>query len=99
MSLNKLSLAGNNYLFLARISLVSGIPAGYGKMAKLFFTLQPLPICERIVKKSFLSFCYIYILTIRFSCSARKIHGKIRFATFPSLVGMSLTKLSLDGNS
>ncbi len=42
MSLTKLSLAGIIKLFLTRESLVSHIPAGEGKIANLFYSVNRL---------------------------------------------------------
>jgi hypothetical protein len=39
MSLTKLSLAGNNLVFPGKVSLVSDIPAGDGKIVKLFYSV------------------------------------------------------------
>jgi hypothetical protein len=40
MSLTKLSLEGNKELFQARESLVNDIPAGDGKLANLFYSVE-----------------------------------------------------------
>ncbi len=48
MSLTKLSLGGNNSIFLSRESLVSDIPAGDGKMVNLFLKCTNVNLAPNI---------------------------------------------------
>jgi hypothetical protein len=55
MSLNKLSLAGNNLMIPGRENLVSDIPAGDGKIANFFYSVGAGPgnCCTFLFEKLF----------------------------------------------
>ncbi len=62
MSLTKLSLAGNDYLFPARESLVSDIPAGHGKSITFFYSVEVNPLVprSRMARIKFMNQVYFY---------------------------------------